>query len=150
MTDKQLLSKSILKKWWFWAIAVVVLGIIGIANGGSKTADTTDNKARTSGSLTVISKSDYVGKEALVVYKDLKSKGYTVTAKYVNENLPDYKRDLTNSFLQADINSCNDRLGFDAYLVGDLSQTNDSVVLALKDVPNNNQTCPAGTTDDRR
>lgn len=151
MVNKQLFNKQIIKKWWFWVIVVVVLGIIGLATDGNKSTDKAANNSssQTSGKLATINKSDYTGKEALVVFKDLKTKGYAVTAKYVNENLSDYKRDLTNSFEEADINSCSDRLGFDAYLVGDLTQTDDSVAIALKDVPNNNQACPAGTTDDR-
>lgn len=151
MANKQLLNKQIFKKWWFWIIVVVVLGIIGLATGGGeRSANTsTNNSSQTTGTLPTVDKADYAGKEALVVFKDLKAKGYAVTAKYVNENLPDYSRDLTHSFDEADLTSCSDRLGFDAYLVGDLSQTGDSIAIALKDEPTNNQTCPAGTTDDR-
>ena len=37
---------------------------------------------------------------------------------------------------------------FDAYLVSDLTQTGDSVALALTNQPTNNQECPARTTND--
>ncbi|HPR09749.1 MAG TPA: hypothetical protein PLT04_04225 [Candidatus Saccharibacteria bacterium] len=151
MANKQSLNKQIFKKWWFWVAAVVILGAIGLATGNSeKQTDTsTKNSSQTATTLATVNKADYTGKEALVAFKDLKAKGYTVTAKYVNENLPDYKRDLTHSFDGADLTSCSDRLGFDAYIVGDVAQTGDNIAIALKDVPTNNQTCPAGTTDDR-
>lgn len=151
MDNKQILNKQIFKKWWFWVAAVVILGVIGLATGGSEkqTSTSTKNSSQTATTLATVNKADYTGKEALVAFKDLKVKRYTVTAKYVNENLPDYKRDLTRSFDEADLTSCSDRLGFDAYIVGDMTQTGDSIAIALKDVPTNNQTCPAGTTDDR-
>lgn len=151
MGNKQLLNKQIFKKWWFWVIAVLILGVIGLATGsGEKQAGTsTDNSSQATGTLPIVDKADYTSKEALVVFKDLKAKGYTVTAKYVNENLPDYRRDLTHSFDGADLTSCSDRLGFDAYIVGDVTQSGDNIAIALKDVPTNNQTCPTGTADDR-
>lgn len=151
MGNKQLLNKQIFKKWWFWVIAVLILGVIGLATGsGEKQAGTsTDNSSQATGTLPIVDKADYTGKEALVVFKDLKAKGYTVMANYVNENLPDYRRDLTHSFDGADLTSCSDRLGFDAYIVGDITQSGDNIAIALKDVPTNNQTCPTGTTDDR-
>jgi hypothetical protein len=151
VANKQLLNKQIFKKWWFWVIAVVILGVIGLSTGSGEKQDgtSTDNSSQATGTLPTVDKADYTGKEALVVFKGLKAKGYAVTAKYENENLPDYKRNLTQSFDGADLTSCSDRLGFDAYIVGDITQSGDSIAIALKDVPTNNQTCPAGTTDDR-
>lgn len=149
------LDKQLLKKWWLWAIVVVVLGLIGLATGGGDTNNTTNNSTDNSGStsqvtgtLPTLSKADYTTKEGLVVFSDLKTKGYTVTAKYVNEAVPATNQDFTEQFTNANVNSCQDRLGFDAYLVSDLTQTGDSVALTLTNEPTSNQTCPAGTTND--
>lgn len=133
----------------------MVLGLIGLASGGgdtntttNNTTDTSDNTSQTTGTLPTVSKGDYTTKEGLVAFKDLKAKGYTVTAKYVNEAVPATNQDFTEQFTNADVNSCQDRLGFDAYLVSDLTQTGDSIALTLTNEPTNNQTCPAGTTND--
>ncbi len=151
--NNKILNKQIFKKWWFWVIVVVVLGIIGLTSGGGNqpndtTADNGDNSSQTTGTLPVVDKADYTDKEGLVAFKDLASKGYTVTAKYVNEAVPATNQDFTEQFTSADVNSCSDRLGFDAYTVSDLTQTGDSIALTLGNTPNSSQTCPAGTTDD--
>ena len=149
------LDKQLLKKWWFWAIVVVVLGLIGLATGGSETtmqtSNTTDkstNSSQATGTLPVLTKADYTNKEGLVVFKDLTTKGYAVTAQYVNEAVPSTNQELTDQFKSADVNSCQDRLGFDAYLVSDVTQTGDNILLTLTNEPTSNQTCPAGTTND--
>ncbi len=149
------LDKQLLKKWWFWVIVVVVLGLIGLATGGSETTtqtsnptDTSTNSSQVTGTLPVLTKADYTDKEGLVVFKDLTTKGYTVTAQYVNEAVPSTNQEFTDQFKAADVNSCQDRLGFDAYLVSDVTQTGDSVALTLTNEPTSNQTCPAGTTND--
>lgn len=149
-----ILNKQLLKKWWFWAIVVVVLGLIGLATGGGETTTPTDNTtdtnntSQTTGTLPVLSKADYTNKEGLVVFSELTTKGYSVTAKYVNEAVPSTNQEFTSQFKTANVNSCQDRLGFDAYLVSDLTQTGDSVALTLTNEPTSNQTCPAGTTND--
>ncbi len=155
MTSDKVLNKQIFKKWWFWVIVVVILGLIGFApQDNSPTTDTTSNGTDASetsknvGTLPALGKVDYIDKEGLVVFKDLDEKGYNVTAKYVNEAVPATNQDFTEQFTSADVNSCSDRLGFDAYTVSDLTQTGDSVVLTLGNTPNSNQTCPTGTTDD--
>lgn len=154
MANNKILNKGLLKKWWFWVIVVVVLGLIGLATGGgNKPADNTSannsNSSQTTGKLPTVSAADYTGQEGLVAYKTLVGKGYTVTAKYVNEQVPATNRDFTDTFKDASETSCNDRLGFDAYTVSSLTQTGDSVALVLGNTPTDNQTCPAGTTDDR-
>lgn len=151
---KKILNKGLLKKWWFWVIVVVVLGAIGAAaGGGDKSSNTTSNNSsnssQTTGTLPTVNSADYTGKEGLVAFKDLTAKGYAVTAKYVNEQVPATNRDFTDTFKDASETSCNDRLGFDAYTVSSLTQTGDSVTLVLGNNPTDNQTCPAGTTDDR-
>ncbi|HRN90212.1 MAG TPA: hypothetical protein PK543_00810 [Candidatus Saccharibacteria bacterium] len=148
----KILNKQLFKKWWFWVIVVVVLGLIGLATGGDQqtntTTNTSPNSSQATGTLPIINKADYTDKEGLVAFKELTTKGYTVTAKYVNEAVPATNQDLTEQFTSADVNSCQDRLGFDAYLVSDVTQTGDSVALTLTNKPTNNQTCPSGTTDD--
>ena len=151
--SSKIFNKSLLKKWWFWVIVVVVLGSIGFATGGGNqandtTASNSENSSQTTGTLPNVDKVDYTDKEGLVAFKELTTKGYTVTAKYVNEAVPATNQDFTEQFTNADINSCSDRLGFDAYTVSDLTQTGDSVALTLGNTPNSNQTCPTGTTDD--
>jgi hypothetical protein len=150
-----ILNKQLLKKWWFWVIVVVALGLIGLATGGSETTtptnsttDTSKNTSQTKGTLPILSQADYTNKEGLVVFSELTTKGYAVTAKYVNEAVPSTNQEFTDQFKTADVNSCQDRLGFDAYLVSDLTQTGDTVALTLTNEPTSNQTCPAGTTND--
>lgn len=149
-----ILNKQLLKKWWFWVIVVVVLGLIGLATGGGDTTTTTDsttdssNTATQTGTLPTLNEADYTDKEGLVVFKELSDKGYTVTAKYVNEAVPATNQEFTEQFTSADVKSCSDRLGFDAYLVSGVAQDGDNVALTLTNEPNSNQTCPAGTTND--
>lgn len=146
-------NKQLFKKWWFWVAVVVVLGLIGLLapESSTSTATTTtdgNNSSQTVGTLPVLDKADYTTKEGLVVYKDLVTKGYTVTAKYVNEAVPATNQELTDQFKIADVNSCSDRLGFDAYAVSDVTQDGDTVSIILANEPTNNQVCPAGTTND--
>ena len=147
------LNKQLFKKWWFWVAVVAVLGLIGLLVPESPTATSnipTDNSTTTQnvGTLPVLSKTDFTAKEGLVVFKDLATKGYTVTAKYVNEAVPATNQELTDQFKTADVNSCSDRLGFDAYVVSDVVQDGDTVSVILANEPTSNQTCPAGTTND--
>lgn len=156
MTNSKILNKQLLKKWWFWVAVVVVLSIIGLASGGGNTDKSTNstgtnnsnNTTQNIGKLPVVNKSDYLSKEGLVAFKGLATKGYTVTAKYVNEAVPATNQEFTEQFTSADVNSCQDRLGFDAYLVSDVTQNGDTVAIILTNQPTNNQTCPAGTTND--
>lgn len=155
MTSDKVLNKQIFKKWWFWVIVVVILGLIGFATqDNSPTTDTASNGTDASetsknvGTLPALGKADYIDKEGLVVFKDLNEKGYNVTAKYVNEAVPATNQEFTEQFTSADVSSCQDRLGFDAYLVSDVTQDGDAVALTLTNRPISNQTCPAGTKDD--
>ena len=153
-SEDKILSKQLFKKWWFWVIVVVILGAIGLATQDTSTTNDTANNNDTSnntqnvGTLPVIDKTDFTDKEGLVAFKDLKTKGYTVTAKYVNEAVPATNQEFTEQFTSADVNSCSDRLGFDAYLVSDVTQDGENITLTLTNVPTSNQTCPAGTTND--
>lgn len=148
----KLFNKQLFKKWWFWVVVVAVLGLIGLLVPESPTETTTntntDTQSQTVGTLPVLSKSDYTAKEGFVVYKDLVAKGYTVTAKYENEAVPATNQELTDQFKTADVNSCSDRLGFDAYIVSDVVQDGDTISIILTNEPTSNQTCPTGTTND--
>ena len=150
----KILNKQLLKKWWFWVAVVIVLSLIGIATGGGDTNTPTDtstngnNTTQNVGTLPALNKADYTDKEGLVVFKDLATKGYSVSAKYVNEKVPATNQEFTDQFTSADVNSCQDRLGFDAYLVSDVTQDGDSIALILTSQPTNNQTCPTGTKND--
>lgn len=152
--ENKILSKQLFKKWWFWVIVVAILGVIGLATQDtSKTNETatntdTSNTTQNVGTLPVLNKADFTDKEGLVVFKDLKTKGYAVTAKYVSEAVPATNQEFTEQFTSANVTSCQDRLGFDAYLVSDVTQDGDSVTIILDNTPNNNQTCPDGTTND--
>lgn len=148
----KIFNKQLFKKWWFWVAVVAVLGLIGLLAPESPTETTTNtdtgSQSETLGTLPVLNKSDYTTKEGLVVYKDLVAKGYTVTAKYENEAVPATNQELTDQFKTADVNSCSDRLGFDAYIVSDVVQDGDRVSVILTNEPTSNQTCPSGTTND--
>ena len=148
MTNDKILGKQIFKKWWFWVIVVVVLGIIGLMTQGTTTTNNTDNTQKV-GKLPVLNKAYFTGKEGLVVFHDLKTKCYAVTAKYENEKVPAANQDHTEQFTNASATSCSDRLGWDAYIVSDIRQDGDNITVITTNVPNRNQTCPAGTTDDR-
>lgn len=157
MASDKILDKQIFKKWWFWVIVVVVFGVIGLFTQDTTTTNNTANNTpenntsntQAVGKLPVLNKADFVGKEGLVVFHDLKAKGYTVAAKYENEKVPATNQDHTEQFTNASVTSCSDRLGWDAYVVSDIRQDGDNVTIATVNVPNSNQVCPAGTTDDR-
>ena len=48
----KMLNNQLFKKWRFWAIVVVVLGIIGLATGGGDTNNTTNTTNNSSGNST--------------------------------------------------------------------------------------------------
>lgn len=146
-------NKQLLKKWWFWVAAVAILGLIGSLSPDSSTdtANTiADSNSTTQavGKLPVLNKADYTSKEGLVVFKDLATKGYDVTAEYVNEAVPATNQEFTKQLANANVNSCSDRLGFDAYVVSDVAQSGDTVSVILTNEPTSNQACPVGTTND--
>jgi hypothetical protein len=151
MTNK-IFNRQLFKKWWFWVAVVAILGLIGLLvpeSPADTAANTTNNPpSQTVGTLPVLNKSDYTTKEGLVVYKDLATKGYAVTAKYVNEAVPATNQELTDQFKNANVNSCQDRLGFDAYIVADVIQNGDTISIILGNEPTSNQTCPVDTTND--
>jgi len=146
----EVFNKKLFKKWWFWVGVVLILGLIGLATPDSST-DTTnssDNPSQVVGTLPVLDSNDYANKEGLVVFKELETIGYEITAEYVNEAVPATNQEFTEQFTNADATSCSDRLGFDAYLVSGLEQSGDSVSIILTNEATDSQTCPVGTTND--
>lgn len=133
------MNKQIFKKWWFWVIVVVVLGAIGAATQSSSETMTTNNPSSseqttdssTSGTLPKLTESDYTGKEGLVVYKDLKAKGYTVDADFENQALTDINGKASAMFEPLDVNKADDRQSVDAFVVGGITQAGDSVKLTI-------------------
>ena len=142
-------------------LAVLLVGFIalGIAAGGledreeapsvssqpEKTEETKNVETPKTPELPKLNESDYTRKEGLVVFKELDAKGYEVTAKYVNEKVSAANQDLTEQFKKADVNKCEDRLGYDAYIVKSISQSDKKVAITLDNEPTMNQNCPEGT-----
>jgi len=149
-------DKAILKKWWFWLIvAVVVLGAIGAATHldywiginylpDSDTNTTSDTNAsqqangdNNNSTLPTLKADDYKGKEGLIVYKELKAKGYTFDADFDKQALTDINGIASSVFEPLDPNKADDRQSVDAFVVGDLTQDGDSVKLAIVLQPTN-------------
>lgn len=132
-------NKRIFKKWWFWVIVVViVLGAIGAATQPSddetNTTNTTNSQPTESNSkatLPALTASDYTGKEGLVVYKELKAKGYTIDADFEKQALTDINGKASSVFEPLDVDKSDDRQSVDAFVVGSLAQDGDSVKLVI-------------------
>lgn len=138
-------DKKILKKWWFWVIvAIIAFGIIGSFNQGdesgpsspvSTTQDDTDDN--TTATLPKLNADEYKNKEGLIVYKELKTSGYTVTAKFENQALTDMNGNASEMFEPLDPNNSDDRQSVDAFVVGSLTQNGDNVILNIAHQPTN-------------
>ena len=136
-------DKKIFKKWWFWTIvAVVILGAIGSLgqNNTNSTNQTnssqqasTDNKP----TLPKLNTDDYKGKEGLVVYKELQGKGYKVEAEFEKQALTDINGKASDVFEPLDPNKTEDRQSTDAFVVGNVTQDDDSVKLTIVHSPTN-------------
>lgn len=133
-------DKAILKKWWFWVfIAVIILGAIGAATQpDSDTRNTSDtNSSQTSDSskstatLPMLNPDDYKDKEGLIIYKELKAKGYTVDADFDKQALTDINGKASSVFEPLDPNKADDKQSVDAFVVGNLIQDGDSVKLTI-------------------
>jgi hypothetical protein len=132
-------DKKIFKKWWFWVIvAVIVLGAIGSLGQGDKnnsTSPATNTQNTTSSNdnaaLPKLTADDYKGKEGLVVYKDLKAKGYAIDADFEKQALTDINSKASSLFEALDPNKADDKQSVDAFVIGSLSQTGDSVKLTI-------------------
>lgn len=134
------MNKQILKKWWFWVIvAIVVLGAIGASTQPSDdktntTTNTTNSQPigdNSKATLPALTASDYTGKEGLVVYKELKAKGYTVDADFEKQALTDINGKASGVFEPLDVNKSDDRQSVDAFVVGSLVQDGDNVKLVI-------------------
>ena len=131
-------DKKIFKKWWFWVIIVVILGAIGSlgqssnnTNNAPKTNDSQQKQAAGQSTLPELNIDDYKDKEGLVVYKELKSKGYRVEAEFEKQALTDMNGKASDVFEPLDPNKTEDRRSVDAFVVGNLVQNGDSVKLTI-------------------
>lgn len=130
-------DKKITKKWWFWVIVVLlVLGVFGAfaqpdTNVEKPKGDSQQPAASNSSTLSVLNTSEYKGKEGLVVYKELKTKGYNVNAEFDSEALTDMNGKASDLFEKLDANSTEDRQSVDAYVVDELVQDGDNIILSI-------------------
>ena len=134
------MNKQIFRKWWFWVAIVVVLGAIGAAGQSGNMCDTAsntnssqtaqDNKTAAA-TLPALNASDYTGKEGLVVYKELKTKGYKVDADFEKQALTDINGKASTVLEPLDVNKADDRQSVDRFVVGSLVQDGDSVKLTI-------------------
>lgn len=87
--------------------------------------------------LPVIDPSKYIGKEALIVYKELEESGYVIEISYkkadgVNEaHLEALNRQLA-TFKSLDPNKQEDRLSVDAFKIDSIVQSGDTLQLVVK------------------
>lgn len=131
-------DKKIFKKWWFWVIVVVILGAIGSlgqsnnnATNKPETNESQQTQAVDQSTLPKLNVYDYRDKEGLVAYKELKGKGYKVEAEFEKQALTDMNGSASEVFEPLDPNKVEDRQSVDAFIVGDLVQSGDSVSLAI-------------------
>lgn len=129
-------DKKILKKWWFWLIIVIVLsGLVDLVtkkDDPAPTPSTTSSTQETTPTtLPALNSVDYEGKEGLVVYKELKVKGYTVDAVFDNEALTEVNGKASDVFDSLDPNKIEDRQSVDNFVVISLAQTGDTVQLTI-------------------
>ncbi|HSW92060.1 MAG TPA: hypothetical protein VLG09_05425 [Candidatus Saccharimonadales bacterium] len=131
-------DKKIFKKWWFWVIVIIILGAIGSLgqsnNSGNNTAKTNDSQqanVAAKSTLPKLNASDYKGKEGLIAYKELKGKGYKTEAEFEKQALTDINGKASEVFESLDPNKAEDRQSVDSFVIGDLSQSGDSVKLTI-------------------
>ncbi len=132
-------DKKIFKKWWFWVIvAVIVLGAIGSLgqsdnSNPTRTTSNTDsaNDSTSTATLPKLNADDYKGKEGLVVYKELKAKGYKVDAAFENQALTDINGKASDLFEPLDPSKADDKQSVDSFVVGNLTQDGDNATLTI-------------------
>jgi hypothetical protein len=131
-------DKTLFKKWWFWVAIVLVLGGIGSLGQSSEDnkTDSTNSQSTTTNTtstatLPKLNTADYKGKEGLLVYKELKSKGYKVDAAFENQALTDINGKASDLFEPLDPSKPSDKQSVDAFVVGELVQDGDSITLKI-------------------
>jgi len=130
------MDKAILKKWWFWVIVVLAIGAIGSLGQTSDTTTVTQDEnqeqvVQESSTLPLLDEANYQSEEGLVVFSELKEKGYQVTAEFENSALTDINGDATELFSALDVTNQEDRLSVDNFIVDSLSQSGDVVELII-------------------
>lgn len=130
------MNKQIFKKWWFWLALVLILGGIGAATQSGNPTNTeqaqTNDNGVTSINLPTLAESQYLDKEGLIVYKELKGKGYAVSAEFDNTTLTDINGKASDVFEPLDPNDTEDRQSVDAFIVSGLSQDDKNVSLNIR------------------
>ena len=133
-------DKKLFKKWWFWVIVVVIIfgavGSLGQSDSSKSTSTDSDSKKTASSNtgtatLPKLSANDYKSKEGLVVYKELRAKGYKVDAAFENQALTDINGKASDLFEPLDPNKPDDKQSVDAFTVGNLTQDGDNVALTI-------------------
>ncbi len=119
-------------------IVIIILGAIGSLgqsnNSGNNTAKTNDSQqanVAAKSTLPKLNASDYKGKEGLIAYKELKGKGYKTEAEFEKQALTDINGKASEVFESLDPNKAEDRQSVDSFVIGDLSQSGDSVKLTI-------------------
>ncbi|MDR2748705.1 MAG: hypothetical protein LBB10_02275 [Bifidobacteriaceae bacterium] len=133
-------KKSILKRWWFWLIIIIIFGsgIGAIGNSNQDVNKPEDNPTNAvssvppqDSSLPILDPKKYERKEGLLVYNELKKKGYTVDAEFKKEILTKMNGPASDLFEKTDENKKSDRESVDNFVVGNLIQDADFIKLII-------------------
>ena len=134
-------DKKIFKKWWFWTTATIlvagIIGSLGETEGNTNSANEINNSQRIVGgkkeavTLPKLDTATYIGQEGLIVYKELKSKGYGVKAEFKNQALTDINGKASDVFDPLNPNRSDDRQSVDAFTVGSFRQDGNNVTLGI-------------------
>ena len=128
-------KKAIYKKWWFWVIVVVLVALIYSIGATPNTPNTISNNINEDNLLPTLNANDYIGKESLLVYHELKDKGYTVKANYtteLGEKLAVANQKIIDTFEILNPNNEENRLSVDAYAVTEIIQNGNNIELIIK------------------
>jgi hypothetical protein len=120
MANEKAINKQIFKKWWFWVIVVVVLGVIGMATQGDTKNTDTDKAVDTS---TTKPTEDTFDKDYDSLLGTLKSK-YSTLGKVMGTDDDTWKQNNQRNPQQfpyeyRDVNFDNDEFFFEVKLIKD-------------------------------
>lgn len=117
----KIFNKSLLKKWWFWVIAVVVLGGIGSAlDGGNSSTDNTSNSPSQSQTASFSERYDSV-------YNALKGKYEAQSDIFSGSDAKTWQTNHTNNpsdfpYEYRDINFDNAKTSYEVKVIADTSE----------------------------